>query len=225
MRILLVEDNERLSAAISGGYRNHGFAVDVVVTAEDAEAALSTTRYDLVVLDLGLPDRDGMTLLAPVRHESLTSPVLVLTARDGRQSVIDGLNNGADDYLCKPFAFDELIARTRALLRRPGQALSVNLREANLDLDTVAHRATVEGKDIDLSRREIAALELLLRRCGRVVGKSDFEESLYGFNEEVASNALEVLVHRLRRKLAAASAAVEIHTLRGIGYMLASRKP
>lgn len=222
MRILLVEDNDRLSVLIAEALRKGGFAVDAVGVAADAEAAISSIRYDAMILDLGLPDRDGMTLLAPARRGHAAIPVLVLTARDDTQAVIEGLNRGADDYLCKPFVMDELLARLRALLRRPGQALGALLREGNVELDAAERCARVDGAGVELSRRELGALELLMRRSGRVISKSDMEDSLYGFGDEVGSNAVEVLMHRLRKKLAAASADIEIHTLRGIGYMLAS---
>jgi DNA-binding response OmpR family regulator len=220
MRILLVEDNARLSALIGEALKKNGFAVDAVGIAADAEAAIGSTFYDAMVLDLGLPDRDGMTLLAPARRRSVATPVLVLTARDSSQAIIDGLNSGADDYLCKPFMMEELIARLRALLRRPGQALSALLREGNVELDTVERCVRVDGAGVELSRRELGALELLMRRSGRVISKADMEESLYGYGDEVGSNAVEVLMHRLRKKLAAAASDLEIHTLRGIGYML-----
>jgi DNA-binding response OmpR family regulator len=220
MRILLVEDNARLSALIAEALGKCGFAVDTVGIAADAEAAISSIRYDAIVLDLGLPDRDGMTLIAPARRGNGAMPVLVLTARDDTQAVIEGLNSGADDYLCKPFVMEELLARLRALLRRPGQALGALLREGNVELDTIERTARVDGSGVEFSRRELGALELLMRRSGRVIPKSDMEESLYGFGEEVGSNAVEVLMHRLRKKLNAARADVVIHTLRGIGYML-----
>ena len=223
MRILLVEDNDRLSEIISQALKVNGFAIDVVASAADAEAAVELTQYDAIVLDLGLPDRDGMTILAPLRRAGVATPVLVLTARDGTHAIVDGLNGGADDYLRKPFVMDELVARLRALLRRPGQALGVLLREQNVEFDTIGRRVRINGNVIELSRRELGALELFIRRSGRVISRSDLEESLYGFGEEVGSNAIEVLTHRLRKKLAAASADVEIHTLRGIGYMLAGR--
>ncbi|MFI5012352.1 MAG: response regulator [Hyphomicrobiales bacterium] len=223
MRILLVEDNHRLSAIIGEALKANGFAVDNVALAADAEAAIESTRYDAIVLDLGLPDRDGMTLLAPVRRRGVPTPVLVLTSRDGTQAILDGLNGGADDYLLKPFVMDELLARIRVLLRRPGQALSLLLREQNLEFDTIERRVRIGGIEIELSRRELGALEHFMRRSGRVISKADMEEALYGFGEELGSNAIEVLMHRLRKKLSAAGADMEIHTLRGIGYMLSSK--
>jgi DNA-binding response OmpR family regulator len=224
MRILLVEDNARLSALIGEALRKNGFAVDAVAIAANAEAAIGSIRYDAMVLDLGLPDRDGMTLLAPARRQNAVMPILVLSSRDSSQAIIDGLNGGADDYMCKPFIMEELMARVRALLRRTGQALGALLCEGNVEFDTVERCVRVAGTGLGLSRRELGALELLMRRSGRVVSKSNMEDSLYGFGDEVGSNAVEVLIHRLRKKLAAAQARLEIHTLRGIGYMLADMR-
>jgi DNA-binding response OmpR family regulator len=223
MRILLVEDNARLSALIGDALKANGFAIDTAALAADAETALASTTYDAIVLDLGLPDADGMTVLTTARRRGLTAPVLILTARDGAQDTIDGLNGGADDYMHKPFAMDELVARLRALLRRPSQMLDAVIREGNMALDCAQRSVRIDGERVDLSRREFAALELLLRRNGRVVAKADMEESFYGQGEEVASNAVEVLIHRVRKKLTAAGASAEIHTLRGIGYLLTNR--
>jgi len=221
MRVLLVEDNDRLGALISEAIRGHGFAVDHLSSAEEAELAIAANRYDAIILDLMLPGRDGLSIIQPMRQSGVTTPILILTARDGKDAVIQGLNIGADDYLCKPFVMDELIARLRALLRRPGQALGVLLRERNVELDTAERMVRINSVPVDLSRRELGALELLMRRSRRVVQKADMEESLYGFGEEPESNALEVLMHRLRKKLSSAHAEVEIHTLRGVGYILA----
>ena len=223
MRILLVEDNARLSALIGDALKANGFAIDTAALAADAETALASTSYDAIVLDLGLPDADGMTVLTTARRRGLTAPVLILTARDGAQDTIDGLNGGADDYMHKPFAMDELVARLRALLRRPSQMLDAVIREGNMALDCAQRSVRIDGERVDLSRREFGALELLLRRNGRVVTKADMEKSFYGQGEEVASNAVEVLIHRVRKKLTAAGADAEIHTLRGIGYLLTNR--
>lgn len=220
MRILLVEDNRQLGALIGEALRAHSYVVDLVRTGEDADAALATAVYDAVVLDLGLPDRDGMTLLPSKSGSKLGCPILVLTARDSTQALIDALDGGADDYLRKPFDMDEFLARLRALMRRPGQTLGLRITERNVEFDTVHRRVRIAGCDVEMSRKELMALELLLRRTGTVVSKGHFETTLYGFNEEVGSNAIEVLIHRLRKKLAAAHAELEIHTLRGIGYVL-----
>ncbi len=220
MRILYVEDNRTLNDIVTRALRANGFTVDAMDRASDAEEAVATTTYDAVVLDLGLPDRDGMHLLEAWRRSGLTSPVLLLSARDKSSDVIDGLNSGADDYIRKPFNMDELIARLHALLRRSGQPLSILLHEGNVALDTSQRSCRIDGRDVDLSRREFGALELLLRHPGKVRSKTMIEEALYGFGEEVSSNAVEVLMHRLRKKLADARANTEIHTLRGLGYML-----
>lgn len=225
MRILLVEDNMALNDLTANALRGAGFAVDSMHAAADAETALRSTAYDAVILDLGLPDFDGMELLNAIRRAGLSTPVLLATARDDAPSVVAGLNGGADDYLRKPFNMEELIARVRALLRRPGTPLGIALREGNIELDTAARRAKVGGAQLDLSRREVGALELLMRRSGAVISKSAMEEALYGFGEEVSSNAIEVLIHRLRKKLVSVGADLEIHTLRGIGYLLSGRRP
>ncbi|MBO9100537.1 MULTISPECIES: response regulator [Rhizobium] len=225
MRLLLVEDNSRLGKLTCGALKAAGFAADLFSNAEEAEAAMAVVAYDVIVLDLGLPDRDGASLLEPARRHAPSAPILILTARDDSSSVIDLLNRGADDYLCKPFVMDVLIARVRALLRRPGTMRTSVLSERNVELDPAQYRVRVGGHDLDISRRELSALELLMRRSSRVISRADFEESMYGFGEEVSSNAVEVLIHRLRRKLEGAGAEIEIHNLRGLGYMLAEKRP
>lgn len=225
MRILLVEDTIKLATLAVDALTTSGFAVDHMASASDAEAAALCTSYDALVLDLGLPDGDGMDLLARLRRHGLSVPILLVTARDGERAVVDGLNGGADDYLRKPFNMEELIARLRALLRRPGSTLAVALKEGNIELDTTTRTAKVAGTGIDLSHKETGALELLMRRAGTVISKAMLEETLYSYGDEVSSNAIEVLIHRLRKKLAGAGAKVEIHTLRGIGYLLSERQP
>lgn len=220
MRLLVVEDNRRLCEYVGEALRGRGFAVDSVENGADAEAAISTTTYDVIVLDLGLPDIDGLEWLAGVRKRLNQMPVLILTARDGVEDLVLGLNAGADDYLRKPFDIEELVARIRALLRRPGHVLGTQLTHGNVSLNTHTRELAVNGIPVDLGRRECAALELLLRRADRVVSKSSIEEAIYAFGEEVASNAIEVLIHRLRRRMQQADAGIQIHTLRGVGYML-----
>ncbi|ALG69889.1 transcriptional regulator [Azospirillum thiophilum] len=220
MRLLLIEDNVRLASLTAEGLRKAGFAVDLVHSAEEASAALAVAGFDAVLLDLGLPDADGLTLLSGLRDRADATPVLILTARDRVDDRVRGLNLGADDYLLKPFALEELVARIRALLRRPGAALGVVLQLGNIAFDSAERLATVGGRPLDLSRRELDALELLLRRAGRVVPKSALENGLYGFGEEIGSNAVEVLIHRLRKRLLAAGASAGVQTLRGIGYIL-----
>ncbi len=223
MRLLLIEDNQRLADYLATALRNRGFAVDLVANTTDAESALAATLYDTLLLDLGLPDRDGLDWLVEQRRGQMTRPVLVLTARDSLEDLVAGLNQGADDYLRKPFEVDELIARVRALLRRPGAALGVKLTAGNVSFDTSDREVTVNGVAIEFGRREMDGLELLMRRAGRVVPKSAIEDAIYSFGEDLASNAIEVLVHRIRRRLQDAGADMHIHTLRGVGYVLTDK--
>jgi len=220
MRILLVEDNSRIAEHIAACLTKEGMAVDRFGTAEDGALALETVRYDAAVLDLGLPDGDGLDVLREARNRGSDTPILILTARDGLKDRVDGLNSGADDYLLKPFEVEELVARLKALMRRPGAVLGMCLTAGNLSFDTVGRDVKVDDKPLRLSRRELDILEYLMRRVGRVVSKEWLEEALYGFDEEVSSNSVEVAVHRLRKSLENAKANVAIHTLRGVGYLL-----
>jgi two-component system, OmpR family, response regulator QseB len=223
MRLLLIEDNQRLADYLATALQNGGFAVDHVTTTADAEGAIATTHYDTLLLDLGLPDKDGLVWLGDQRRRQMTRPVLVLTARDSLEDLVAGLNQGADDYLRKPFELDELIARIRALLRRPGEALGVKLAAGNVMLNTSDRVLTIDGIPVEFGRREINGLELLMRRAGRVVPKSAIEDAIYSFGDDLASNAIEVLVHRIRRRLQEAGADMHIHTLRGVGYVLSDK--
>lgn len=224
MRLLLIEDNERFADLLKRGLAASGFVVDILGTASDAMAVLETTRFEIVILDLGLPDVDGLDVLGEMRRRRDATPVLILTARSGLKDRVNGLGSGADDYLVKPFALEELIARLRALLRRPGNLLGVPLELGNLTLDTVARQVFVGEEPLFFSPREIAVLEHLLRRSGRVVGKNLLESNLYGMSQEIGSNAVEVYIHRLRKRLAEVDASVQIHTLRGVGYLISERK-
>jgi DNA-binding response OmpR family regulator len=217
---LVIEDNRRLSEYVCTALRRCGFAVDAVECGADGEAAITTTTYDAVILDLGLPDVDGLSWMEKARRRLNQTPILVLTARDSVRDLVAGLNSGADDYLRKPFELEELVARIRALLRRPGHALGVSLAQGNVVFNVSTRELTINGSLIDLGKRECSALELLLRRAGRVVPKSAIEDALYSFGEELASNAIEVLIHRLRKRMHEANADVFIHTLRGVGYMI-----
>jgi DNA-binding response OmpR family regulator len=223
MRLLLIEDNERFAELVKRGLTAAGFVVDIVGTAATASAMLKSDHFEVVVLDLGLPDSDGLDVLGEMRRRRDATPVLILTARGGLKDRVNGLGSGADDYLVKPFALEELIARLRALLRRPGQLLGVPLELGNVTLDPVARQVFVADNPIVFSPREIAVLEHLLRRSGRVVGKNLLENNLYGSSQEIGSNAVEVYVHRLRKRLAEVGASVQIHTLRGIGYLISER--
>jgi two-component system, OmpR family, response regulator QseB len=223
MRLLLIEDNDRLSEFLEKALHDSGFTVDRFATLADADAALAGARFDASIIDLGLPDGDGLSLVKAMRARGDQTPVLILTARDALSDRVNGLNGGADDYMAKPFAMEELIARVKALLRRPGAALGVQLTLGNLCLDTTGPNLTVDSKPVSLTRREIALIEILLRRPGKVVSRAAIEDGLYGFNDEVGSNALEVLVSRLRKKLISVGADIELHTVRGVGYMVMDR--
>jgi DNA-binding response OmpR family regulator len=220
MRLLIVEDEERIAELVRSALVKAGFTVDVLNSALDADAAVRSVSYDAIILDLGLPDGEGLSVLDGMRGRSDMTPVLVLTARDGVEDRVLGLNTGADDYLVKPFAATELVARTKALLRRPGHALGVVLEAGNVVFDTVGREAWVNGAAVSLARRELAVLEHLLRRLGRVVPKSVLEEKLYGNDEEPESNTIPVHISNLRKRLMEAGADVEIHTVRGVGYLL-----
>src|SRR3954471_6142756 len=220
MRVLVVEDEARIAEIVRAALLRDGFAVDIIGLCADAREALATTPYDAAILDLGLPDGDGLKLLKELRGKGNAVPVLVLTARDAVEHRVRGLDAGADDYLIKPFAMTELIARTKALLRRPGLALGTTLEAGNTVFDSIGRDVRVGGEVLQLPRQELAILEHLMRRLGRVVPKAVLEEKLYGIDDELASNAIPVHVHHLRRKLTEMGATSEIHTVRGIGYLM-----
>ena len=220
MRLLVVEDELRIVDILKDVLESAGFTVDAVNTATGARNALSDIPYDAAILDLGLPDGDGLEVLKSARAQGLQIPILVLTARDAINDRVSGLDAGADDYLVKPFAIQELVSRIKALLRRPGGALGAVLDAGNLAFDTIGREVTISGNPVQLSRRELSILEILLRRFGRVVPKDVLEEKLYAFDQEPESNAVSVHVHHLRRKLKTQAASVEVHTVRGIGYLL-----
>jgi DNA-binding response OmpR family regulator len=220
MRLLLVEDNEELSKLLVKSLAGSGIDADAVTTAADALSVLGSTHYAAVILDLGLPDEDGLAVLRALRTRQNTVPVLILTARDGVNDRVTGLRAGADDYLVKPFAVEELVARLEALLRRPGALLGRSLELGNLVFDTVGRQLFIAGKPHMLSARELAVLEILLRRTGRVVSKRVVEDQIFGLSGDVGSNAVEVYVHRLRKSLQDLGASAAIHTIRGVGYLI-----
>ena len=224
MRLLLVEDNVSLVELIAKGLAGAGFDVDKTASIAEASDALASGSYAAVILDIGLPDGDGLSILRDLRSRGEATPVLVLTARGALRDRVAGLNGGADDYLVKPFAFEELIARLRALLRRPGEFLGNSISAGNVTFDTVGRQVFVMGMPMSFSARETALLEILIRRPGRVVPKRVVEDQLFGLSEEVRSNAVEVNIHRLRKQLADSGADIEVHTVRGVGYILMERK-
>ena len=217
MRLLLVEDDSMIGAAAQEGLRHEGHTVDWVRDGREAEAAVTGKVHDLVLLDLGLPRRDGLSLLREWRAKGIDIPVVIITARDAVTDRIAGLDAGADDYLVKPFDLDELSARVRAVARRrAGRAESV-LRIGELEIDSATKRVRWKGGEVALSAREYALLEALADRPGAYLTRAQLEERLYGWDEEIASNAVEVHIHALRRKLDPAL----IRNVRGLGYTLA----
>jgi two-component system response regulator QseB len=214
MRILLIEDDAMIGKAVHRGLFRAGFAVDWVSDGRAAELSLANGVYDLAVLDLGLPKKDGMAILTALRSTGNSIPVLIASARDTVPDRIAGLGAGADDYVLKPFDMDELVARVRALLRRHAGSGLPLLKFGSLVLDPVRKSVTRTGDTIELSAREFAVLEALMQRPGAVLSREQLEESVYGWSEEVGSNAIEVHVHHLRKKLGMAA----IKNVRGVGY-------
>ncbi len=221
MKLLLVEDSERLRATLARGLREGGFTVDVAADGAAATGYLSAYAYDLVVLDLGLPRLDGFGVLRALPATGERPRVLVLSARDQVSDRIDALNAGADDYLVKPFSFDELLARLHALARRPGEARADVLEHAGVRLDPQSHQAWSNGTPIALTPREFALLELLLRHRGRVFARATILERIAGSASEASDRSIEVVVFSLRRKLADAGCEHLIENRRGAGYLIA----
>ena len=218
MRILLVEDDRMLSDAIARALTQSGHIVDVSYDGEEADRALATFEYGLVLLDIGLPSLDGFEVLKRLRARRNTVPVLVLTARESLEDRVNGLDLGADDYLAKPFQLAELEARVRALIRRSHASASSVLVHGRLRLDTAGRRLYCDDRPVDLSVRELSVIELLMLKEGRVVTKQQIVDHLYGWEDASNSNAIEVFVYRLRKKLEASG--TDIRTVRGMGYLL-----
>jgi two-component system response regulator QseB len=214
MRLLLLEDDPMIGEAIRAGLKREGFAVDWVHDAPAARLALRQEPFELLLLDLGLPGGDGLQLLRELRARGAPLPVLIITARDAVSDRVAGLDAGADDYLVKPFDLDELAARIRALLRRKSGRGAPGIEHLGVVLDPAAHTVTRDGAQVALSPREFALLQLLMERPGTILSRAQLEERLYGWGEEVESNAVEVHIHALRRKLGAQF----ILTVRGVGY-------
>lgn len=223
MRLLVVEDNEKLSSLMKKLLSENGFAVDAVDTADDATAALKTASYDLIVLDLSLPDKDGTEILRSLRRNGHDTPVLVATARADVSQRVKVLNIGADDYIVKPFSLDELLARVRALLRRPKAIAESILTLGNVALDIAAMTLQVGGHPVELPRREFSVLATLLGANGKLISKQKLEDTIYTFDSEVTPNAIEAAVSRLRKRLDAHGATVDITAMRGLGYILRER--
>ena len=220
MRVLLVEDEPEMATALTAALKKYDMVIDHVSSLADAEEAVSINVYGAILLDRQLPDGDGLTLIPKLRARSAGVPVIVLTARGELADRVAGLNIGADDYLGKPFAVEELLARLRAVLRRPADLLSETIRLGRLSFDVGNREACVGGEPLDLPRRELLVLEALLRRMGRTVARSSLEEAVYSIDDEIQSNALDTHISRLRRRLSEARAEIEIHAIRGVGYLL-----
>jgi two-component system, OmpR family, response regulator len=224
MRVLLVEDHNALAGELSLRIGRSGFDVDQVGTIREAELALRACAYSVVLLDRRLPDGDGLSLVPRARESYPTSLILMLTARDAIDDRVEGLDAGADDYLTKPFSLDELMARIRAGLRRPGKEGQSRIRLGALCFDPGARAAFVDDRPVSFLRRELALLGVLLNRAGCVVPREVLLAQVYGFDEEVQEHALTALVSRVRQRLGELNAGVDIHTARGVGYLIATKK-
>jgi two-component system OmpR family response regulator len=217
MRVLLVEDDAMIGEAIQGSLKDASFAADWVKNGQTALTTLAAQHYDMVLLDLGLPGKDGMEVLRVVREKNNPVPLLIITARDGLDDRIRGLDGGADDYVLKPFEMSELLARMRAVLRRKGGTAAPQLSNGILSLDPATREVSAQGMPaLLLSNREYALLSALMIRPGAILSRADLEDRVYGWGEEVESNAIEYLIHALRKKLGAAS----IKNVRGMGWMV-----
>ncbi|MGA0794822.1 MAG: response regulator [Quisquiliibacterium sp.] len=218
MRILLAEDDQILADGLCRSLREAGYAVDHVADGANADAALTANEFDLVILDLGLPRVDGLDVLRRLRARNTSTPVMILTAADSVEQRVTGLDLGADDFMAKPFALSELEARVRALVRRSMGAANSLMRLGALSYDQVGRVASIDDKPVELSAREIGLLEILLQRAGRLVSKEQIVNHLCEWGEEVSHNAVEVYMHRLRRKIEGGG--IKISTVRGLGYCL-----
>jgi len=223
MRVLVVEDEKKTASFICKALRDEGFAVDVCHNGDDALAAVRTTPFDVLVLDIMLPGRDGLSVLGQLRGRKNTTPVLLLSARGNVNERVEGLNAGADDYLPKPFELTELIARVRALTRRSGESKSTVLSLGDLTLDTVTHRAQRGSTEIELTAREYRLLEFLMRSAGRPCGRMMILEKVWDYHFDPGTNLVDVYVRRLREKIDANFEPKLLHTVRGSGYMLKGR--
>lgn len=215
MRILLVEDDELLGDGIRVGLAQYGYTVDWLKDGQSALQALLSENFDIVILDLGLPKRSGLEVLKIIRSKNIATPVVILTARDGVEDEVKGLDTGADAYLVKPFDLDSLCAHIRAVQRRSSARVESTINYGDIVIDPASHMVTQAGELVNLSRREFALLQMLLENSGRVLSREHLTQSLYGWGDDVDSNALEVHIHNLRKKFGSKV----IRTIRGVGYM------
>lgn len=222
MRLLLVEDELELARMVTATIVRQGMVIDHVTTIAMAHEAVANASYDAIILDRMLPDGDSLSALPQLRRQCQGTPVIVLSALNSVEQRIEGLDTGADDYLPKPFAVDELLARIRALQRRPAEMREDALALGNLTFDPGHREVSVAGDPLQLPRRELLVLETLMRRAGRSVTRQTMEDAVFGYDDEIASNTLDAHISRLRRRLVERNANVEIHTIRGVGYLLRS---
>jgi two-component system copper resistance phosphate regulon response regulator CusR len=220
VRVLIVEDEPKAAAYLHKGLSEHGYVTDLAGNGEDGVYLALNSEYDLLILDIMLPQRDGWSVISELRRAGKETPVLFLTARDSVPDRVKGLDLGADDYLVKPFAFSELLARIRTILRRGPSRRSESLRFADLELDPLSHRAVRAGKNLDLTPKEFLLLALLVRRAGEVLSRTLIAEQIWGMNFDCATNVVDVHVRRLRSKVDDPSDKKLIHTIRGVGYVL-----
>ncbi len=225
MKILVVEDEERVAHFIQKGLKEEGHAVDVAHDGEDGEFLAEVNDYDLIILDLMLPKKNGITVCRELRARGVNTPVLMLTARDAVEDKVRGLDAGADDYLVKPFDFAELLARVRALLRRQSESKSPVLKVADLELDPISRRVTRAGKPIRLTTKEYALLEYLMRNAGKVLSRTLIGEHVWDMNFDPESNVIDVYISHLRRKIDKGFEPPLLHTIRGQGYLLSDEAP
>jgi two-component system copper resistance phosphate regulon response regulator CusR len=225
MRILLIEDNKKIASAISRSLRSEGYAVDIAYDGVRGEELALTNDNDLIILDVLLPKQDGWTTCSHLREQHLLTPILMLTALDDVNDKIKGLDHGADDYLAKPFHFGELLARIRSLSRRTTDVRSASIEKFGMMLDTATHRAFREGKEISLTAKEFALLELFIMHPGKILSREIISEHLWDMNFEPRSNVIESFVKFLRQKIDRGFSRQLIHTVRGAGYMFSDRQP
>jgi two-component system, OmpR family, copper resistance phosphate regulon response regulator CusR len=224
MRVLVVEDEQKTSAYLKKGLSENGFVVDVANTGDDGLHYAQTMQYDVIILDVMLPEVDGWTILSQLRHQGNLTPVLFLTARDKVQDRVKGLELGADDYLVKPFAFSELLARIRVIMRRGPQKKLEVLTIADLELDLLAHKVTRAGAPVDLTQKEFMLLSLLMQRAGQVLSRTMIAEQVWDINFDSDTNVVDVAIRRLRTKVDDPYERKLIHTVRGVGYVLEERE-
>lgn len=220
MRLLLVEDEKELADALTAALEKQGVVIDHAMLLADAHELARQNTYDVILLDRRLPDGEGLTFIPQLRREGVVTPVIVLTARNDPKERIEGLDGGADDYLGKPFLVDELMARVRAVLRRPASVVEQKIVVGRMTIDPLNLTVTMDNSPFDLPRRELLVLIALAKRQGKTVLRSVLEAAVYNYEEEIQSNALDAHISRLRKRLSDSSAGVSVHNIRGVGYLL-----